>query len=334
LPPRHRLARSRARDEKTRFVLTAGARFFIKPSEIKKHSEIGALANRRGFHHSRRNQFLKASLEAKPMARIAPNLTGVPETMLWTLHNRASQAKLPNGILRDLKAVEIYEALEYDYEGSFGKAEPSHAVRAVFFDNELRVFLKDHPDGVIVNLGEGLETQRFRVEGDDALWLCVDLPDAIAIRERFIKPDERHRHLAMSALDRGWFDAVPADRAVYITAQGLLMYFTPQDVESLITDIAARFPKAKLCFDHIPEWLSMKTLKGWRKGRNYVTPRMPWGINQGDIEPTLRRWAVVDRAETSPYRLERGWQALIFNGLMGVAWFRNRSPGMTCVSFA
>lgn len=268
------------------------------------------------------------------MARIAPNLTGVPETMLWTLHNRAGEARRPDGILRDSKAVEIYEALDYDYVGSFGKAEPSHAIRASFFDNELRDFLVDHPDGVIVNLGEGLETQRFRVAGDEALWLCVDLPDAIAIRERFIKPDARHRHLAASALDGSWFDAVPEGRAVYITAQGLLMYFAPADVERLIGDMAARFPKARLCFDHIPEWLSKKTRKGWRRGRNYVTPEMPWGINQADIAPTLCGWAAVERAETFPYKFERGWQGLVFNGLMRVGWTRNRSPGMTCVRFA
>lgn len=268
------------------------------------------------------------------MARMAPNLTGVPETMLWTLHNRVGEARRPDGLLRDPKAVEIYEALEYDYEGSFGKAEPSHAIRADFFDNELRAFLDEHPDGVIVNLGEGLETQRFRVAGDEALWLSVDLPDSIAIRERFITPDERHRHLAASALDRSWFNAVPEGRAVYITAQGLLIYFAPEEVERLIVDMAARFPKARLCFDHIPEWLSRKTLKGWRKGRNYLTPAMPWGINQRDIAPTLRGWASVDRVETSPYIFERGWQGVVFSALMRIPWIRNRSPGMTRVRFA
>lgn len=267
------------------------------------------------------------------MAKIAPNLTGVPETMLWTLHNRAGEARRPDGILRDPKVVEIYDALDYDYEGSFGKAEPSHAIRALFFDKELRVFLKDHPDGVIVNLGEGLETQRFRVEGDAALWFSVDLPEAIAIRERFIAPDERHRHLVMSALDRTWFDAIPDGRAVYITAQGLLMYLAPEDVESLLRDIAARFPKARFCFDHIPEWLSKKTFKGWKKGRNYFTPKMPWGINQCDVASTLRKWVAVERIDTFPYRFERGLQALIYNGLMGVEWTRNRSPGMTRLRF-
>lgn len=62
-------------------------------------------------------------------ALIAPNLTGVPETMLWTLHNRASEARRPDSILRDLQAVQIYNKLDYDYLRAFGPPEPSHAIR-------------------------------------------------------------------------------------------------------------------------------------------------------------------------------------------------------------
>ena len=29
------------------------------------------------------------------------NLSGVPETMLWTLHNRATEAKRSDGLIRD-----------------------------------------------------------------------------------------------------------------------------------------------------------------------------------------------------------------------------------------
>ena len=57
-----------------------------------------------------------------------PNLTGVPETTLWTLHNRASEAARPDGCLRDPKCLEIYRALDYDYVRSFGRAEPSLAL--------------------------------------------------------------------------------------------------------------------------------------------------------------------------------------------------------------
>ncbi len=87
----------------------------------------------------------------------------------------------------------------------------------------------------------------------------MDLPESIAIRERFIKPDERHRHVALSALDRRWFDEVSAGRAVLVTAQGLFMYLLLEETASLLHDMALRFPKAQLLFDHVPRWLSKAT---------------------------------------------------------------------------
>jgi O-methyltransferase involved in polyketide biosynthesis len=50
------------------------------------------------------------------------------------------------------------------------------------------------------------------------------LPEAIRLRECFVPPPDRFRHLAGSALDRGWMDAVERSPAVFIVAQGLLMY--------------------------------------------------------------------------------------------------------------
>jgi O-methyltransferase involved in polyketide biosynthesis len=267
------------------------------------------------------------------MTKIAPNLTGVPETMLWTLHNRASEAMRLDGVLRDPKCLEIYRALDYDYEGAFGPAEPSHAKRAAFFDDELRGFLTAHPDGVIVNLGEGLETHRYRVAGDEALWITVDLPESIAIRERFIAPDERHLHVAASALDRRWFDAVPPGRAVYVTAQGLFMYLPEEEVAALVRDMAARFPKAQLCFDHIPRWLSKKTLRGWKIGRDFTVPPMPWGIDRHEIAPTLRRWAPVVAVSTYDYRFHRGLYGALYDMATRIEWLRDLTPGVTRATF-
>lgn len=222
-----------------------------------------------------------------------PTLTDVPETMLWTLHNRASEAKRSDGILHDPDSVRIYDSLDYDYERSFGAAEPSHALRSLLFDEHIRRFLADHPDGVIVNLGEGLETQRFRVTKPEALWFSVDVPKAIEIRERFIEADAHHRHIARSALDRAWFDEIPSDRPVFVTAQGLLMYFKEDQVQSLIADLAARFAGGQLMFDAIPHWLSRRTLSeaGWQKTPHYTTPPMPWGIGRNEMDSTFRRWA-------------------------------------------
>ncbi|MEM7151367.1 MAG: class I SAM-dependent methyltransferase [Myxococcota bacterium] len=265
-----------------------------------------------------------------------PELTEVPETMLWTLHNRAGEAMRGDAMLRDDEAVRIYRAIDYDYERSFGKSEPSHAVRSSTFDAEVRAFLEENPDGVVVNLGEGLETQRFRIEDEQSLWLSVDLPDAIAIRERFIEPDDRHLHVARSALDFDWMDEVPPGREVFVTAQGLLMYFEERDVEALMRKLAERFPGVRLMFDSIPPWLSNKTMSeaGFKKTKHYTTPRMPWGIRETDLEPTLRGW-VPDIVEVRSvlYEMPRGVNRWLIALLGNIQRLRNFAPLITYVRF-
>ena len=229
------------------------------------------------------------------MNQTVPNLTGVPETTLWPLHNRASEAARPDGCIRDPKCLEIYRALDYDYDRSFGPADASHGVRSQLFDQKIAEFLQQHPNGVIVNLGEGLETERFRFEEPEyaqSLWLSVDLPEAIALRERFIQPDERHLHIPLSALDTAWFDAVPPDRPVFIAAQGLFMYFTEDEVGTLTKAMARRFPDALLMFDYLNTFLSRKTMsdKGWMKTKHYRTPPMPWGLDRDQLTPLFSRW--------------------------------------------
>lgn len=220
------------------------------------------------------------------------NLKDVPETMLWTLHNRAVEAMRPDRIIQDDMAISIYQNINYDYEASFGKAEASHAVRSLDFDREIKHFLNRHPDGNIVNLGEGLETQRFRIDESTATWFTVDLPESIAIREQFIRPDDRHVHIALSATDERWLNEIPNDEPVFITAQGLFMYFTEDEVKQLVQTIEKYFLHWVLMFDTIPEWLSKKTLssKGWAKTDHYRTPLMPWGINRNHIQFTVKSW--------------------------------------------
>jgi len=268
------------------------------------------------------------------MAMIAVSLTDVPETMLWTLHNRASEAARPDGVLKDETALCIYRGLDCDYRRLFGKPDASHGVRSAVFDREILAFLEEHPDGVVVNLGEGLETQRFRVDGAAAFWISVDLPEAIAVRERFITPDERHVHVPLSVMDRAWFDAVPRGRPVYITAQGLLMYFEAEDVAALFCDMAARFPGAWFAFDHIPRWLSRRFVRGYRLTKHYTVPPTPWGIDIDDVEPTLRAW-VSDLAEVRrlPFRFPRGFIRWVFAAWTVAPFARRHVYGLTRIRF-
>ncbi len=211
-------------------------------------------------------------------------LDGVPETMLWTLHNRARESM--------------------------------------------------RPDGCVVELGCGLETQWQRIGTDRVDWLCVDVPEAIAIRERFLQASGRCRHLALSALDMRWMDAIRPEaigRGVFITAQGLLMYFAADEVRRLLQAIAARLPGAELMFDTIPPWFSRRTTsaRGLWRTRHYRAPPMPWGISPAEIAPCLRNWLPgLVGLDVQPYRRFRGFPACLMPVLGRLPGLSNALPLM------
>jgi O-methyltransferase involved in polyketide biosynthesis len=266
---------------------------------------------------------------------IAPGLVGVSETMLWALHNRACEAKRHNTVLVDPDSIRIHEAIDYDFARHFGNPEGSLAVRAAEIDLVLRKWLERHPDGFVVSLGEGLETQVRRVDNGRLSWLSVDLPDAIGLRERFIAPTERFRHISVSALDPAWMDLVDPSLGVFIVAQGLLMYLEPEKVRQLLSDIASRFPGAEMVFDVVPRWFSRLTLWGLNQTPHYRLPPMPWGINHNEVEPTLRKWhpGLGDFAFLN-YRVLRGLPSLFARIMHVIPVFRHEVPSLVHVTVA
>jgi O-methyltransferase involved in polyketide biosynthesis len=271
--------------------------------------------------------------DPEPRDGIVPDLAGVPETMLWSLHNRASEARRPDGVIIDPDSVRIQLSIDYDFARHFGDPQGSLAARAAEIDRALRSWLERHPGGTVVSLGEGLETQGRRVDNGRMRWLSVDLPDAIRLRERFLAPDNRFRQIAASALDPAWMGAVDPSSGVFIVAQGLLMYLEPARVRQLFTGIADRFPGVELVFDTIPRWFSQLTRMGLRQTAHYRLPSMPWGINRDEIEPTLRRWHPrVASVALLSYRSPRGLPRLFAEMTNQIPVARHQVPSLVHVT--
>ena len=226
---------------------------------------------------------------------VKPVLDEVPQTMLWTLHDRVHEASRPGGRLDDPEAIRILGEIDYDF-GRFGLATGVIGLRALAFDEVVQTFLDAHSGAVVVSLGEGLETQRYRV-GGDRLWITVDLPQAIDLRERFIAPDDAHWHVRASATDPSVFDGVPAGRPTLVLAQGLFMYLRPEEVQAIVVRLAARIPGARLAFDVVPRWVSWATRFRPPLAPRFRLPTMPFGLDRFEVGDRVESW--VPGAETS-----------------------------------
>jgi O-methyltransferase involved in polyketide biosynthesis len=243
--------------------------------------------------------------------RLEVELGGVPETLLWTLYHRAVEARRPDAVLHDPKAIELVERIDYPFEERFGRGELGQwqALRVRCFDREIRRFLATHPEATVIALGDGLETQFWRVDNGRVRWVGVDVPETVALRARLLPDEPRRRSIASSALDERWMEEVDDTGGVLMTAQGLLMYFEQADAHRLIARCAERFPGGALLFDAMPRWLSAASRRGGVKaGAGYRPPPWLWGIDAAEERRLGELHGNV--AELRALRLPRGRGAL------------------------
>jgi O-methyltransferase involved in polyketide biosynthesis len=241
------------------------------------------------------------------MPRVSVRLDAVPETLLWTLWHRAVEAARHDRVLDDPLAVELIERIDFPFAERFGdgkRLSQWQALRARCFDNAIRRFLSGHPGATVVALGEGLETQLWRVDDGRVWWVSVDLPEVIEIRRELLPPHERNRLVAASVLEREWLGAVAPGTDVLVTAQGVLMYLAPADVHRLITQCADGFRRGAMVFDAVPSWLVERSRRGGLRGEtDYVPPTWTWGL---DRDEERRLAALPHVASLAALRLPRG----------------------------
>jgi O-methyltransferase involved in polyketide biosynthesis len=243
--------------------------------------------------------------------KVGADLGGVAETVLWTTYQRSVEARRQDAVLDDPEVIALVDRIDYPFEQRFGGRGFSQwqALRARCFDREVRRFLGRHPDGTVAALGEGFETQFWRVDNGRVQWLSVDVPETIRLREILLPQSPRLRTLACSAFEERWIDEVAVSRGALVTAQGLLMYFERSAVHGLIATCARRLPRGELVFDAVPEWLSKRSQRGDLKtAGGYQAPPWLWSVN-ADKE---RRLASLhpNITELRALRLPRGRSAL------------------------
>jgi O-methyltransferase involved in polyketide biosynthesis len=244
------------------------------------------------------------------MMKETVQLGTVQETLLITLWARAIEARKSRPILNDWKSAEIYDRLDYDFS-RFASAPASQigvCIRALQFDQWVREFLREHPDGTVVEIGAGLNTRFERVDNGQVRWFDLDLPDAMTLRRRFFEESERRSFISASVLDEQWPSIVKASASgpVLLVAEGVFMYFPEQDVRRAFTRLAEQFPGASLAFDTMSTWWVRNQQK--HDSLRHVDARIQWGIDDvGD----LKWWDSGYRVEESvtfgeiPHRFKR-----------------------------
>ncbi len=213
----------------------------------------------------------------------------VQETLLVPLYARALESRRKRPVLHDPRAVEIVESIDWDFR-RFGQRWRvfACALRSAMFDVWVADFLRDHPDGTVVEIGTGLNTRFERLDNGRIHWFDLDLPDAVELRRKFFTDTGRRTTLAASVLESDWVETVRRSPGPYFfVAETVLIYLQERRVKEALSQIARNFPGAGVTFDTA----SRKALDSGNKDfvRRKMAVRFAWAC---DDPRDIERWNI------------------------------------------
>lgn len=197
-------------------------------------------------------------------------------TMFIPLFGKAVMSR--EGLFPDSMAEQIVSTVDYD----FGKVDQSRklaiymAMRAAHYDAMAREYAQRHPDGVIIQLGVGLDSRVRRVS-IGLPWYDLDFPEVIDLRRQYYPETEQYHLIAASALPADWLEQIPRGGNALVIAEGLSMYLSQQDMRSLMDAFRARFAETTFLFDAYSPLAAR--LSKWKNPINAVDAKIDFAMD-------------------------------------------------------
>ena len=215
----------------------------------------------------------------------------IQETALIPLAIKASETARPNARIRDEKAKAIIDALGVDVS----KYDPflSHegvVARTIMFRDTLKDLLEKYPDAVCINLGCGFDDKFSQVDNGRLRWFDVDLPDQIAVRRKVFQDRDRCTMLDGDALDGAWTKTLPKADMYIIVVEGVLEYFSKDQVKTCLNMLCDCFPHGYLLAElHNP---FLEKHGSHHDAVKHTNATFGWGTKSGrdylELEPRMK----------------------------------------------
>ena len=164
----------------------------------------------------------------------------VEDTLYVPMLGRIYASENCRDILYDKKALELKDKLP---EGLIEKDTQTQytylasASRLANMDRYIKDFIRRKPEGIVVQLGCGLETTYYRCDNGHTKWYAIDLPHVIEYRRELLSEAEREEYIPGDAFQKDWIEQIRSehpDVPLLVTASGLFYYFEEEKVLSLL----------------------------------------------------------------------------------------------------
>ena len=244
----------------------------------------------------------------------------VSDTALWVAYFRARESQRPDALFHDPfaerlageRGLQIANTLP---EGN--KHEWACMARTYLFEKFLSRELLEGAD-LVVNLAAGLDARPYRMDLSPQLqWIEVDFPDIISYKEEILANEKPRCRLERISLDlsdvngrRNLFaDLNNRAKKIVVITEGLLIYFTPEEVASFARDLASG--------PNFRSWIIDLTSPGQLRLMQQTS-----GKQLGEVGASFK----FGPAEGANFFVPHGWQPQEVQGLLKTAAEFNRPP--------
>ncbi len=174
------------------------------------------------------------------------------ETMLIPLYGKAVDYESDASILKDKKAYDIVQAIDYPFKKLKIQAKTNTmlSLRAKLMDDYVSSFLTREKDCIVLHLGCGLDSRCVRINDSSVLWYDVDFEEVIEVRRNFFEESENYHMIGSSVTEEEWLKKMPeTDKECLVVAEGLFMYHGEEELISLLRRIKDRLGGFTLVLD-------------------------------------------------------------------------------------
>lgn len=174
----------------------------------------------------------------------------ISDTARWVAYFRALETKRPDALFRDPYAERLAGELGFHIANTLpdgNKHEWAWVARTYLFDEFLSREIKEGAT-LVVNLAAGLDARPYRMELPPTLqWVEVDLPEIISYKQEVlanVQPKCRLERISLDLSDgparrKLFSDLDGRAKKIVVASEGLLIYFTAEEVASLARDLAS-----------------------------------------------------------------------------------------------
>lgn len=177
-------------------------------------------------------------------------MNNVNKTLYIPLYGKAYVSS-KHIILRDKKAEEIWTKEGFELKGKSKSKWLAYymAMRSAIYDEWIQKELQTNRGAVVLHIGCGMDSRIVRVSTENTKWYDIDFPEVIEERRKYYAESEFYHMLPVDMSIDQWKQHIEGQQDAVIVLEGVSMYFQPEELIRLLSNLAGHFRSVKILMD-------------------------------------------------------------------------------------